>query len=370
MKLLNVIWAFSTGGIGKLFLTYAALGDFDPKLKVTSVCIDLQNCEYDRKPLEEAGVRIIAIKNRKDTGWVKRLGSIAREVKPDVVFCHGFNGPVIIKVAACFERSLRVPMVCSYHGLYNPPTKNRQYIADLINKVQAWMYKRFAHTVILVAKYSGEFLLERNVPKHKLAVVYNGIDKNEPATDPVELAFNGIRIGMVGRLDAIKGLNFLIEALPNVRQRINEKFHVYIVGDGPEEEALQNQVKNLAVEDLISFEGYHNNIPAWLKAWDIFCLPSLQENHSIALLEAMRASKAIICTSVGGNPETVTDGLEALLVPAKDPQAIADALIKLIQSASLRQELEKNAHTKFIRCFTADVMKARLCEILKQASRK
>lgn len=123
MKVLNVIWAFGTGGIGKLFLTYAALGEYDLELQISSVCIDLQNCEYDRKPLTEAGIRVIAIKNRKDMSWVKRLGGIAREVKPDVVFCHGFNGPVVIKLVACLERSLRVPMVCTYHGLYNPPTE-------------------------------------------------------------------------------------------------------------------------------------------------------------------------------------------------------------------------------------------------------
>mgnify|MGYP000386929992 CR=1 FL=1 len=179
MKVLNVIWAFGTGGIGKLFLTYAALGEYDLELQISSVCIDLQNCEYDRKPLTEAGIRVIAIKNRKDMSWVKRLGGIAREVKPDVVFCHGFNGPVIIKLVACLERSLRVPMVCTYHGLYNPPTEGRRYIADAINKLQAWMYKRFARTVVLVAEYSGLYLLERKVPKSKLEVVYNGIVAEE-----------------------------------------------------------------------------------------------------------------------------------------------------------------------------------------------
>ena len=66
MRVLNIIWAFGTGGIGKLFLTYAALGEFDPELQITSVCIDLQNCAYDRKLLEEVGIRIVAIKNRKD----------------------------------------------------------------------------------------------------------------------------------------------------------------------------------------------------------------------------------------------------------------------------------------------------------------
>ena len=368
MKVLNVIWAFSTGGIGKLFLTYAGLGEFDPELEITSVCIDLQNCEYDREPLEKAGVLIIAVKNRKSLAWIKGLGDIAREVKPDVVFCHGFNGPFVIKVASWFEQSLRIPMVCTYHGLYNPPTKSRKYIAGLINKMHAWMYKRFAHTIIIVAKYSGEYLLEQNVPKKKLKVVYNGIPANEPAIEPVALDFDGIRIGMAGRLDAIKGLNYLIEALPEVRQRVETNFRVYIVGDGPEEAALRKLAKDNNVADVVSFEGYQRNVPAWLKAWDIFCLPSLQENHSIALLEAMRAGKAIICTSVGGNPETVTDGIEALVVPAKDSQAIADALVSLIGSENLRQKIGKNAQEKFANCFTEEVMKAQLCEVLKKSS--
>lgn len=106
-----------------------------------------------------------------------------------------------------------MPMVCTYHGLYNPPTEGRRYIADAINKLQAWMYKRFARTVVLVAEYSGLYLLERKVPKSKLEVVYNGIVENEPALEPVVLKSDGVSIGMAGRLDAIKGLNFLIKAI-------------------------------------------------------------------------------------------------------------------------------------------------------------
>lgn len=370
MKVLNVIWAFSTGGIGKLFLTYAALGKFDPEVEVTSVCIDLLNCEYDRKPLDEAGVRTLAIKSRKDTSWVKGLGRIAREVQPDVVFCHGFNGPIVVKVASLFEKSLRVPMVCTYHGLYNPPTESRQMMADAINKVQAWMYKKYARKVVLVAKYSGEYLLERHVPESKLEVVYNGIATEEPKMQPVQLHHDGISIGMAGRLDAIKGLNYLIDAMPEVKKRVKEKFHVYIIGDGPEEQALKAQVKNLGVDDVISFEGYQSNVPAWLKSWDIFCLPSLQENHSIALLEAMRAGKAIVCTTVGGNPETVVEGKEALTVPSKNALALADALVKLVESESIRKEMGRNAHEHFINSFTEDVMKRELCRVLKAAAVK
>ncbi len=366
MKVLNIIWAFSTGGIGKLFLQYASLGEYDKTMDITSVCIDLQNCDYDRVPLRKTGVRVVAIKNRKDLSWIKGLNKIAKEVKPDIIFCHGFNGPIVIKVCAIFEKSFRVPMVCTYHGLYNPPTRNKVLISSITNKVQAWMYKKFAHTIILVSEYSGHYLLEQGVSKEKMKVVYNGISSDVPQIEPVNLEHGGISIGVVGRLDAIKGLNFLVDAVAKVKQQISENFHVYIVGDGPEEQTLKAQVEAMKLEKNISFEGYQNNIPAWLKAWDIFCLPSLQENHSIALLEAMRSGKAIICTAVGGNPETVTDNREALMVPPCDSNTLANALLRLINSEDLRNELGKNASIRFQEHFTENAMKYELCEILKK----
>lgn len=80
------------------------------------------------------------------------------------------------------------------------------------------------------------------------------------------------------------------------------------------------------------------------------------------------AGKAIVCTSVGGNPETVEDGKEALVVPARNSEAIADALVKLIESESLRKKMGHDARERFLRNFTEDIMKKKLCEVLKNAT--
>lgn len=369
MKILNVIWAFSTGGIGKLFLTYADLGTCDPELEMISVCIDLQNCVYDREPLRDSNIRIIPIKNRRDFSWIKGLDKIANEVKPDMIFCHGFNGPIISKIAALKCENLRIPMVCTYHGLYNPPTFGKRPIANIINKLQAWMYKKYATSVILVAKYSGEYLIKQGVPEDKMAVIYNGIAEKIPVGKPVQLSHSGIGIGFAGRLDAIKGLRYLIDAIPLIVKHTNLQFHIYIIGDGPEKGTLLNQVETLGVQGYISFEGYQDNIAQWLDSWDVFCLPSLQENHSIALLEAMRAGKAIVCTNVGGNPETVEHDKEAIVISPKNSAILADSLTKVICSPEFRNRLGKNAKARFENSFTEDIMKKKLCEILKSAMR-
>lgn len=368
MKVLNVLWHFSTGGIGKCFLTYDRLGDYDKSIHVKSVCIIIDCFPCDVEPLKMQNVELIHISSQRDFSWVSKLGRVANEYVPDITFCHGFNGPIVVKVCSLFNKSLRVPMVCTYHGLYNPPTANKKLIANTINKVQAWIYKRCAKTVVLVAKYSGEYLLERGVPESKLKVVYNGLVAVEPDMPAVQLSYDGISIGVAGRLDAIKGLNYFLDAIPDVIKRVDENFHIYIVGDGPEDSALKTQVKNLGIEDYVSFEGYQNNVPAWLKAWDIFCLPSLQENHSIALLEAMRAGKAIICTDVGGNPETIVNGKEGITVPSRDSQLLADALVLLIESKKVRDVLGENAKDRFVNNFTEEVMKKNLCEVLINAN--
>ena len=368
MKVLNVLWHFSTGGIGKCFLTYDKLGDYDKSIHVKSVCIIIDCFPCDIEPLKMQNVELIHISSKRDFSWVSKLGRVANEYVPDITFCHGFNGPIVVKVCSLFNKSLRVPMVCTYHGLYNPPTASKKPIATTINKVQAWMYKRYARTVVLVAKYSGEYLLKRGVPKSKLQVVYNGLAATEPDMPAVQLAHDGICIGMAGRLDAIKGLNYFLDAIPDVIKRVDEKFHVYIVGDGPEDSALRSQVKNLGIENYISFEGYQSNVPAWLKSWDIFCLPSLQENHSIALLEAMRAGRAIICTDVGGNPETIVNGKEGIIVPSKDSQSLADALVQLIESKEMRNNLGDAAKARFVDNFTEEVMLKNISEILLNAN--
>ncbi len=124
-------------------------------------------------------------------------------------------------------------------------------------------------------------------------------------------------------------------------------------------------VKDFKLESNVNFMGYQSNITSWLNAWDIFVLPSLQENHSVALLEAMRAGKAIICTNVGGNPETVTHEKEALIVPSKDAQSIENALYRLINSQELRDTLGANAHKRFISSFTEEQTLKNLIKVFK-----
>ena len=137
-----------------------------------------------------------------------------------------------------------------------------------------------------------------------------------------------------------------------------------MIGERPELRPLKTKAKTLGIDDVIDFPGYQSNIASWLAHADIFLMPSLSEAHSIGLLEAMRAGKAIVATHVGGNPESIRNGIDGILVPAQNAEALAEGIKKLLESKELRSSLGQSARQRFLDNFTEDQMKANLIKTL------
>lgn len=362
MKVLNLIWGFTTGGgIDKCFLTYAKMGEMDKDIAMVNVCIQLGNMEANRGPLNAINTHFITIKSRKDLSWAKKLRKLIEEVNPVVLFSHGFNGAIVLWI----ERLMGVKkdIVLTYHGLYNPPTSSRKPLAILYNCLPVWIYKHIARQVVCVSEDSRKQLLERGVPDTKAVTVYNGID-HQVTGKKVELHNDMVNIVSCSRIDAIKGLNYLLEALARLIAE-GYSFHYYMIGDGPELDSLKKVSEALNLDGVVSFMGYQDNVAEWLNGADIFAITSLQENHSIAVLEAMRAGKAIVATNVGGNGESIRDGVDGLLVPAKDVTSLVDAIRKLIADISLREKLSASAKERFLQLFTEEAMLKNLISVLK-----
>ena len=364
MRVINIIWKFGTGGIAKCFLTYATLGSADRDIDVVSVCIDPQGCTYDRKPLFAVGAEIMSIKSGLDLSWIGKLHKLIKRVSPDVIFCHGFNGPVVVTLVKAIY-GLKLPMICSYHGLYYAPTPKKKCLEGVLNGLMLMLYKYVAKRVIVVSDYSKRELEHRHIPTQKLVTVHNGIIDVAPRTCSSADSADRFRIGVVSRLDPFKGVDILIEALQKVQGKTDVSVTLDVVGDGPMEQQLRQKVSELGLDQVVSFTGYQTNIPEWMGKWDMFCLPSFFENHSISILEAMRGGKAIVTTRVGGNEESVTDGKEALIVPARDSDALSDAILRLVEDKELCRNLGKNARRRFLGEFTEEIMKKNLSCALK-----
>jgi glycosyltransferase involved in cell wall biosynthesis len=206
------------------------------------------------------------------------------------------------------------------------------------------------YTASLVTQYvvTGEFVRQilqnrEQVKPQKISIIPNGIDTHQfdlPRTRPEDwpaMAQSPV-LGTVGRLSPEKGHFFFLEALAILHQN-GADFQAIMIGDGALKEELLQKTRILHLEERLFWVGAQTNIPDWLSLLDVFVLPSQWEGISLALLEAMAAGVPVVATSVGGTPEVLTNGVNGLLVPPSDTEALAAAIFKLLENPLLCKEL-------------------------------
>lgn len=367
MRVLSLLWGFSLGGIGKYAVTLAKLNE-DYDIQLDTVCIQSVNWACDLTPLKAIGATILPIQNRRDFSWIRQCGVLIEAAKTDLIFVHGFNGPV---VASILQRKLKrsLPFVCSYHSFYYPPHWSRLAFAPLFNAAMIKLYKSKSKGIVAVSQFGKDSLVGKGIPERKVYVIHNGLVRDSAIQRVLSRAEVGLRekdvvIGVVTRLDPFKGLEYLIEAVYALLSRV-PLIHLLVIGEGVFRETLEQQCLRLNLQSRVHFVGCQTDIDAWLRLMDIFVLPSLIENHSVALLEAMRAGKAIVATQAGGNPESIRHEQEGLLVSPADSQALADAMNRMVMDAALRQRLGKAARCRFEEEFTEQNMLTKLATWLK-----
>lgn len=149
-------------------------------------------------------------------------------------------------------------------------------------------------------------------------------------------------VGTVANLKAHKGIDQLLEAVPIVLRDLPDVRFV-VVGRGPLEEELRARSRAMGLDGAVWFTGFREDAARLAGAFDVFVLPSLHEGLPIALLEAMALGRPSVVTPVGGVPEVVEHGRDALVVPRSQPAALAAAIVELLRDRSMRARLGANA---------------------------
>jgi len=360
MKIVSLYWGYMPGGIGKYGLLFNQAVE-KSELSVRHVCIRSNNWITDFDTLQQLNASEIIINSRKDFSWIKNLKNMLELERPEFIITHGFNAHFVIFFIS--KLLLFKPQILvTYHGRYFASSPLKKPLELPFNIFTEWYIGKFSKSTAAVSEFSKNYLLGKGVKSNRVIVIHNGIDQYNANSDnsnllrkswPVEE--NAIVLGVIARLDVIKGINYLLDAFSELVQHQDNLFLV-IVGNGPEEGALKRQVHSLEIDHSVLFVGYKSEVYDYLKAFDIFLLPSLAENHSISLLEAMQMGKTIVATDVGGNTESVRDRQEALIIPSADSKAIVCAVDELLADSTLCETLALGAKKRFLAEFTVERM--------------
>jgi glycosyltransferase involved in cell wall biosynthesis len=196
-----------------------------------------------------------------------------------------------------------------------------------------FMASRTDHFVC-VSRDSARLAVEQGINPQKVGLVWNGIDTTRFRFAPRR---SGPAV-TVGRLQPEKDHETLLRAAALVR-REDPTFRLEIAGDGPCLPRLRALTRELDLDREVKFLGQVRDVPRLLECSGLFLLSSLSEGMSLTLLEAMASGVAVVATRVGGNPEVVVDGATGLLVPARDPAALAAAILRLRGDDAERRRL-------------------------------
>lgn len=171
-------------------------------------------------------------------------------------------------------------------------------------------------------------------------VIYNGVvlKKTDDQVNEI-ISYGGIKLGCIARLSEQKGLTYLLDAMSLLTVK---DIRLFIVGDGELRDELENKVKELHLQDSVTFLGYRKDIAECINSFDFCVLPSVFEGFGLVAIEAFMNGKTIVATDIPGLNEVVTKE-NGILVPAKDPVALASAIDKLATDATLRRKLASQA---------------------------
>jgi L-malate glycosyltransferase len=296
--------------------------------------------------LRAAGVPLLELPVRSFRSFSAAVGAIrlGRYIqRRRIALVHTFDYPLNL-FGVPVARAYRAPVVISSQradrALYSSLTRHLLRLTDAM--VDA--------IVVNSLSVRRQLIAEDRVPLERIQLCYNGIDlerfQTGPRCRPPALGSAAVVIGSVCALRPEKGLPTLVDAFAQLLPS-HPGLRLLLVGDGPVRAQLEDQAARLGVRQACHFEPATPDVPSWLRAIDIFVLPSLSEALSNSLMEAMACGCCAVASCTGGNPELVRHEHTGLVFPPGDTVGLAGCLARLIADQGLRKSLAA-AGTSFI----------------------
>ena len=315
----------------------------------------------------EAGVSVlpISMKGEVDLIAVYRLSWGMKRRRCQLAHFHDAHAAAIGGAAA---RKAKVPLrVISRRvdfPLQNNVFSRRKYLRDV-------------DVIIAISEGVKKVLLESGVPARLVEVIPSGIDlspfREVESRDFLHREFSfapdNYLVGIVAALEDHKGHTYLIQASKILKSQA-PKIKIIVVGSGSLRWELDKQVQKLGVEDIVLFLGFREDVPRILASLDLFVLSSHLEGLGSSILDAMASRLPIVATQTGGIPEVVIHRETGLLVPPRNPSALAEAILKLYRDRDLAERLGKKGFEVVYQKFSAEAMAEKVMDLYQRLAER
>ena len=344
---------------------------FDPRRFNVSL-VSLRKKDLSEETLESLGIDITYLhKSKFDPSTLPALLRVIREKEIDVLHLHGYGATTFGRVAAGIRR---IPTILHEHANLTD-TPWFQKVADAILEPET-------DIAIAVSQSTADFVINaRQIPPDKVKVVYLGVpleefsrrrseDEVASARDELGVAPGEFVIGSVTRLHDSKGNSFLVDAARLVLDRRPDcKF--IVVGEGPLRPSLEAQARRLGLGNRFVLAGFAKDVPRVVSAFDMSVFPSLWEGTPLTAFEALAMGRPIVATDADGLVDVLTHDRDALIVPKRNPAALADAIVELRDTPDIRRRLSEAARvtSRQYDIATFVTKMERLYELLHRVSR-
>lgn len=352
ITIVQCVNSLDVGGIEQLALTLARQfnhGQFRSLL----CCIEDRGRLADQA--EADGLSVHTLQMQRSGKWqgFRNLCRLLRQHRPVVVHTHNFK-PFYYGALARLVGAADVH-IQTRHGAFTKAHRAH------------WRYRwlrRWADALVTVSEDGRHKLSQQSgLAEDKIGVLPNGVDTHQfcPATSPAALRRElGLpttvpAIMTAARFSPEKDLGTLLRAFVLVRRSLPEA-ELWLLGDGGERSNLEALARELGIASHTWFFGARADVFRFLQAADLFALSSISEGLSIALIEAIASGLPVVATDVGGNREVIHPPEAGSLVPARNPQALADECVRLLRDRESLKRLSTAARARALRQFSLERM--------------
>jgi len=283
---------------------------------------------------------------------VKEYIKVMRKVRPDIVHAHSTFSGFIVRILSPF---FGAKVIYCPHGFATDikQSKLRKSIIGIVEKV----FSYFCSKIICISNHEKQVGMDIGISEEKLVVIYNGISKTPPKFTLVPWEDKRLKLLFVGRLDTQKGIDILLKSVSEMESNVI----LYVIGG------------SVVGGDEIYFSKYKNvkalgwsspsEIAAYMSASDAVVIPSLWEGFGLVAIEAMRSSKPVIASRVGGLAEIVIDEETGFLIPPGDAVALGKCISSVNKEDLIR--MGNKGKKRFLSNFTSDRMLSEVIDIYK-----